>query len=81
VALFEGHLPMLEEEKEPSVVAAAAVEGLVKESDGGLDGLPEGFFDGLDEFGFGSTATTSSLEETWPDLVLPTNNLNGNSLI
>ncbi|BAT73398.1 hypothetical protein LR48_Vigan01g027700 [Vigna angularis] len=68
VALFEGHLPMLEEEKETSAVAAAAaaVEGLVKESDGGLDGLPEGFFDGLDEFGFGSTESTSSPEETSP---------------
>ncbi|CAJ1938131.1 unnamed protein product [Sphenostylis stenocarpa] len=54
VALFEGHLPILEEETE-TPVAAAEEEGLVKESDGGLDGLPEGFFDGLDEFGFGST--------------------------
>ncbi|KAK7369340.1 hypothetical protein VNO80_11377 [Phaseolus coccineus] len=79
VALFEGHLPMLEVEKETSVVAAAAADGLVKENDGGLDGLPEGFFDGLDEFGFGSSEIISSPEETWPALRLPTNNLNGNS--
>lgn len=66
VALFEGHLPMLQEEKETSAAAAvvAVVEGSVKESDGGLDGLPEGFFDGLDEFGFGSTESSSSPEET-----------------
>ncbi|QCD84689.1 hypothetical protein DEO72_LG2g5044 [Vigna unguiculata] len=66
VALFEGHLPMLQEEKETSAAAAvvAVVEGSVKESDGGLDGLPEGFFDGLDEFGFGSTENSSSPEET-----------------
>ncbi|RDX91409.1 Protein SENSITIVE TO PROTON RHIZOTOXICITY 1, partial [Mucuna pruriens] len=50
VALFEGHLPALEEERETPMAA----EGLVKNSDGALDGLPEGFFDGLDDFGFGS---------------------------
>lgn len=66
VALFEGHSPMLEEE--------APVAVAVKESEGGLDGLPEGFFDGLDEFGFGSIQNNSSQEEHLA-LGLPTNNL------
>ena len=61
VALFEGHSPMLEEERD-TVVAAAA------------EGLPEGFFDGLDEFGFGSIQNNSSQEEHLA-LGLPTNNL------
>ncbi|KAK7399560.1 hypothetical protein VNO78_10745 [Psophocarpus tetragonolobus] len=53
VALFEGHLPLLEEEKETR-------EELVKETEGGFQGLPEGFFDGLDQFGF------VSQHQTWP---------------
>ncbi|TKY60270.1 SENSITIVE TO PROTON RHIZOTOXICITY 1 protein [Spatholobus suberectus] len=58
VALFEGHLPALEEEKETPVAAA---EGLGKQNDdGGLNGLPEGFFDGLDDFGFGSIGNNCS---------------------
>ncbi|KAJ1398664.1 Zinc finger C2H2-type [Sesbania bispinosa] len=56
VALFEGHVPALEvgEDDRGEPMAAAEGEGaegpLRKES----DDLPEGFFDGLDEFGFGS---------------------------
>ncbi|XP_020233305.1 protein SENSITIVE TO PROTON RHIZOTOXICITY 1 [Cajanus cajan] len=52
VALFEGHVPMLEQEK-------------AKESD---EGLPEGFFDGLDDFGFASMQDQTS---TWgfPQLI------------
>ncbi|XP_027364467.1 protein SENSITIVE TO PROTON RHIZOTOXICITY 1-like [Abrus precatorius] len=62
VALFEGHLPALEEDKEKEVM---------KESDDCVDELPEGFFDGLDEFefefgfGFGSFQNNSLQEEPW----------------
>ncbi|KAG5029681.1 hypothetical protein JHK87_013195 [Glycine soja] len=67
VALFEGHSPMLEEE--------APVAVAVKESEGGLDGLPEGFFDGLDEFGFGSIQNNCSHAGASLALGLPSNNL------
>ncbi|XP_061344129.1 protein SENSITIVE TO PROTON RHIZOTOXICITY 1-like [Gastrolobium bilobum] len=50
VALFEGHLPALEEKGKQ---VAVDHEVLMNESDC-FDGLPEGFFDDLDDFGFGS---------------------------
>ncbi|KAK7358990.1 hypothetical protein VNO77_00933 [Canavalia gladiata] len=68
VALFEGHSPALEEEREKqAVVAAAAEEDLLnKECDDcmeSMDELPEGFFDGLDDFGFGSSVQNNGLQE------------------
>lgn len=53
VALFEGHVPMLEVEEEKGTSNT-----VVKECDDG--DLPEGFFDGLDDFGFGSIQNNSS---------------------
>lgn len=56
VAMFEGHVPAPEEKEKNEPVAAVEGEGglLMKESDCLDNGLPEGFFDDLENYGFDS---------------------------